>query len=482
MQIYTLYTINKYKRNIVEINQEIIFFNNILIMKVMTSLWKITIFLCLANSQYLLALDAKWEQLKVLSTPSILTKTKFTKDASNNAYYVGSDQKIYKINLIGPNYTTTCITDLLVQGCSLVKSGSDLLWGNANQLFFIGSNNRLMNYYMSGGQWYCNEISSTLPNAADGTGISLDQFGRIFFIGTNNLIYQCYWTGTKWQYYTLPNPIKAPKANSDLLTPSGKVYYIGTDSKIYNYYWNGTSWLQAILNSSAPLAENGTNLEYYDVGKLFYVEATGRRIISLTFQGGAWVSNVEFQNSTALPYSSPRVQLNQNRVFYVDASSRLSFLYKVSGTTYNSAVLDVNSNYIYVKKSNWPDILITNNGDLIFNDSSGNNLKIIRQSIIWERTTEQSGLTCVDLDANCNSLTCQQTALYTYKRPLENQFYPRNANNIGTIVLRASNLIGLSNVQFYLEKVPFSGNTTTTSYSFAINTDGIVNGNIVLAP
>lgn len=361
---------------------------------------------------------------------------------------------MYCVDLSLPNYPVTCISDITVGGYVTAADYSDLIY-DSYHIYYVGTNNKVVNYYLSGASWYCSTLNGSSQNVISGGAISVDEFGRIFYIGSNGIIYQFAWTGSIWSSTALPSGQLAG-TYSDLLVRNNHIFYVGSNNKIYNYYYTGSTWANAILNTSAPLAQTGTNFSQDEYDRLYYV-ATDNKVYHFTYTSGWYAAAIS--NTTVKPWATPKFQKYCGKIYYIDnTANTVSFFYytSASGWTSNNVYANNSSTPTNYYASYFSDILITDNGDVIYNSVVDNKLHLLSPQINWKTVTVASGLTSM-----INGSAGAETSLTITKRPFDFQFYPRNNSNIGTISCEG-NVCGFGDITWKIEKTPFSGAVTYT--------------------
>jgi hypothetical protein len=396
---------------------------------------------------------------------SLLQGTKLCKNNfnvnDNKAYFLGSDRKLYRVDMTGSAPVVVCITDITVGGYLNAADNSDLVTDGASIFFKENSTNRVASYWFDGTNWHCGVLLSSSQPVASGGAISYDNSNRLFYNGSDQKVYQLTWTGNNWTSTALPNGMQSIAAGSDLLALRNHIFYVGTDNKIYEYYYNG-SWNPGFPCPTAPLAASGTNLNMDEADKLFYT-ASDLKVyyISWTPSNG-WAATL-VNNATVKQAASPKTQDYCGKVYYVDnASNTISYFFYNTGNWTAENVTGA-----YYSYSNSSDILVTNNGDLMYNNSDGK-VHLLSPIIDWKTETIAVGLTALKE----NGQSVSETILLKKKYPENYQFYPRNSNNIGIVACEGS-CWGNYSIELKTEKTDFWGNTTSAGpISFILDQNG----------
>lgn len=432
---------------------------------------KLVILICsvlIGNFLYSATITMKDEVIQ--GSMALLTSTKMAKASSGDKiYYIGSDGKVYFSDLSITNFPTTCLNTLCANTPILAIAGSDLKV-DGTHIYYIGTNNKLMNYWHDGTNWYCDPLNSSAQNVITGGGISIDEYSRVFYIGSNGIIYQCSWTGI-WNVVPMPQPAQPAKVYSDLITKNGHIFYVGTDSKIYNYYWAG-SWQVGVLNGSAPLVKAGSNIEIDESDNILYLDAT-----SSYLQRFSWTPTAGWTASPASavpmqPFSSPLVDVSNKRIFYIGENTyTVNFLFNNNGTWTTNDINFQQGTGTGLPYSIGPSLLIANNGEIIYLNSQDNKLHVLSPLITWKSEVIAQNLTAYAWEAGgWNAVS--ETSIIRQKRPVNYQFYARNSSNIGIIPCEG-NCWSYINIVFKIEKTDYLGNTSSViSSSFPMNANG----------
>jgi hypothetical protein len=391
----------------------------------------------------------------------------------NKAYFMGSDRKLYRVDMTNSVPVVVCITDITIGGYINAADNSDLVTDGTSIFFKENSTNRVASYWFDGTNWHCGVLSSSSQPVASGGAISLDNYGRLFYNGSDQKIYQLSWTGS-WTSSVLPTGLQSISAGSDLLALRNHIFYVGTDNKIYEYFYNGT-WNPGFPCPSAPLVAANSNLDMDENDKLFYA-ANDQKVyyISWTPTNG-WIATL-VSNTLVKPTASPKVQPYCGKIYYIDNTlNTVSYFFNNAGSwmatnIYTDPGQTIQTNY---SSSNSSDILITNNSDIIYNSADGK-IHMLNPTINWKKEIIATGLTAYEANASTNTFDLisgdvMGGDLIRYKRPEDYQFYPRNTSNIGTIPCEG-NCWGFYNITYKVERTPMTGLPSTfISSAFTID-------------
>lgn len=411
-----------------------------------------------------LAVNVNWSNATITGSGTTLTGSKMSKDNADHVYYIGSDRKVYYIDVANPSYPVTNLSALCSGTIELAASYSDLLVTSPWQVFYVGLNNRLMNYWHNGTSWVCTQVWPGGPNVLSGTGISVDEYNRIHYIGSDSRIYQLtYTSGPGWTGGPFPLPAVNPRPYSDLVTKQGHVFYQGTDMKLYNYYWTNT-WNNAILNPTATNALAGSNIEVDENGRISYIGSDAKAYYMEWNSVNGWVQTQIHSSKTAKAYSAPRVQLYEGKIFFVDGvNNTISFFFKPTGGGWDYANIYFNGS----TATSWQaiartDILVTNNGDVVYGDAD-NKIHILRPILTWNTVAVLNGL-----NATFISNPAFETSISRLRCPVDSQFYARNASDWATVPFEGS-CWGFYNMTIRIDKAPLASSPSWSTQTFSFD-------------
>jgi hypothetical protein len=137
---------------------------------------------------------------------------------------------------------------------------------SGKNIYCLGDDNRLYNYWKSGQTWRRGELSANVTNV--GGSLIVNDKGHIYYRGTDKRIHKFYYDNG-WKNVQLISNAPANINGEIFFSNSGNnIFYKGTDNRMYNYWYGGGSW------NVAPLDYNVTNVEgsitVHSDGKLFY--------------------------------------------------------------------------------------------------------------------------------------------------------------------------------------------------------------------
>jgi serine protease len=226
--------------------------------------------------------------------------------------------------------------------------------GNQANVFYVGANGQIDNWYFNVSTW---------ANGPIGTGEAAEAGSKVagvwqpngtrmnvFYTGANGQIYNWYWTGTTW----LNGPIGTGEAAAQgtgvagLWQPNGtrmNVFYVGASGQIYNWYWTGTTWLNGPIGSGEAAAPGtGLTAAWQPNGtavNVFYTGANGQ-IYSWGYHGGTWTNSALGTGEAAEPGTGLAAAWQPNgtraNVFYTGANGQIYNWYW-TGTTWANGAL-----------------------------------------------------------------------------------------------------------------------------------------------
>lgn len=230
--------------------------------------------------------------------------------AGTVVYFVGDDNRIHKLQLSGSVWNESTLNSNAPQN---VIPKSDLVLDEThNRIFFTATDYRIHAMSRVFRTWLEYPLNSsalqnvrcrydiTLGAYVSNSSMALDKSnGNIFFVGSDSRIHEYYLSGTTWVETALntSGPINVRNLTIDnrfFLTSdnSGKVYFIGSDNRIHQYFWNSTYWQEATNNSDDP-TNVMAGIYYSDDNSALYYGATDHKIYS-----SYWGCNSLFKNAT----------------------------------------------------------------------------------------------------------------------------------------------------------------------------------------
>jgi hypothetical protein len=397
---------------------------------------------------------------EIINSVPLLTGTKMCKDDAGNIYFLGNDRLLYYVDLSSYSYTNplspcsaTCISTAVSGTYVDAADNTDLVYEN-DHVYFISrvvvnsaTTYKVANYYKTGMTWYCGVLNSS---AQDGSGaISLDEYGRLFYAGTNGLIYQLSWMNG-WTTSALPLPGTAISLTSDLLARNNHIFYVGTDHQLYNFYRWGNDWWVGILGSAGQTAADFTAIEEDEAGRIHYVGSDGK-IHQYTYSSG-WTEEPINSTATVFASSSPKVQKYCGKMYYADtAAHTISFAFYTQESGWTANTIYANNDYTPTahSHSNRSDILITDNGEVVYNSTATTNpLHILSPHINWKLATIATGIPAVYWISGYDS---SETSLCRPLWPQNEQFYPRNSSDTGFVTCEG-NIRGYYDITYSIDR------------------------------
>jgi hypothetical protein len=172
-------------------------------------------------------------------------------------------------------------------------------------------------------KWEKYASNETNRNVALNSGITIDQYDRVFYIGKfSNKV--C------WQYGVVKNDAPVARSNSNLIHKHDNygeyVFYIGQDNKIkcLQYLYSNGHW--TYLEYQTGTVADGSFIEYgINNNQIFYVNATDNKVACYWANGNGWGYGP--LNSSAISAKSwSNLVFDDNKVFYVASNGKLAGL------------------------------------------------------------------------------------------------------------------------------------------------------------
>lgn len=180
----------------------------------------------------------------------------FTVDNSNNLFFIGSGNKIYK-----SSNPTVPLSNNVVEGINILASG--------NRIYYIGKNGsdnvlKCMDY--NGANISINGYCILMPN----TKLDTDGNGNVYFVGIDKGIYYVS------PYNVISGLWQSPGCNGNfsINKSSGVIYYGGVDNNIYQAYNQYYTWntKQLINTNESPYDIHFANPNVFYINKDNYIK------------------------------------------------------------------------------------------------------------------------------------------------------------------------------------------------------------------
>jgi RHS repeat-associated protein len=208
-----------------------------------------------------------------LASASSALKTLATSDGFSHVFYLDSNQHVN--HLFSNNNQTWQREDLTtITGSVLAASHSGLfgfpnLVGTTLQVFYVGTNQHIYQYYTSGATWVVQDLTAATGNTLASSTSPLTGFSdsipnpgtdeHLFYIGANQHIYQLLFSSSTFLW----SNSDLTAATGGILAASGSplsgvydatmgeyVFYLGPAQHVYQMFWNGTAWANQDLTAA----------------------------------------------------------------------------------------------------------------------------------------------------------------------------------------------------------------------------------------
>jgi hypothetical protein len=187
-------------------------------------------------------------------------------DKQGKVYFIGSDDRVH--HYYYQQSTSKWQESLLVMNAPAnVMAESNLAIHNGPDtiLFYVGSDARIHRYIWKGSKWEYGILNSNAPpnvrftrnlflKKLSKSPLAVDPGGFPYFIGSDNRIHNYYWNVNHWQEAVLnPTFPQNVRLNSALTSwEAGKVHFIANDNRIHQCFWNGKQWQEKLNNFLDP--------------------------------------------------------------------------------------------------------------------------------------------------------------------------------------------------------------------------------------
>lgn len=185
-----------------------------------------------------------WAEGSLGGTMNARTDSDLAIDYLGNIFYIGTDNRIYRYFWSGSAWSNSIIN---ASAPANVKAGSSLTCDASGSVYYIandGTNGRIHRYKKAAGVWTEENFASSTPTNTikAGSDITVTPIGSVFFVGTDNRMHNYWLSGSTWLEATLNlnDPINvsrhiASDANGNIFYNSLNVS--GSGNKIHvNYY------------------------------------------------------------------------------------------------------------------------------------------------------------------------------------------------------------------------------------------------------
>jgi hypothetical protein len=229
-----------------------------------------------------------------------------------NVFYVGTDSQVWNWYWNGSGWINRA---LLPAPRETAAGGMAAAWrpgGTEADVFYVGANGQIWDWFWNGSAW---------KNRALGTGeVAAGLGGRVvaaawhpdgteanvFYIGNDNQIWNWYWDGSSWTNSALGSgePAAIFSGVAAAWHPDGteaNVFYVGNDGQIFNWFWNGSNWANGALGTgesagqftAAASAGSGPVAAWHPDGtemNVFYIGQDGQ-IFNWFWNGSSWANS-----------------------------------------------------------------------------------------------------------------------------------------------------------------------------------------------
>ncbi|WP_118975554.1 T9SS type A sorting domain-containing protein [Taibaiella koreensis] len=190
-------------------------------------------------------------------------------DLGTLVYFKSTNNKLYRML-----YSTAANFWVLQAIPTIVDVKSNIAW-RSDGIFYIGTDDKIYRVYQSGGGWVASGIDPGNwqgIQVAGSLALSPAAGGNVFFKTTDNRIFNL------WNGYAAPqlNEIPTTGCIGEVAFYGSRLYFKGTDSKIHYVTWNGSTWVESTYGANMPYTMDGFMAFDNLTDKIFYKGTDGR--------------------------------------------------------------------------------------------------------------------------------------------------------------------------------------------------------------
>ncbi len=185
-----------------------------------------------------------WQEGSINNSIPVRFDSDIAINTQGDIFYIGTNNSIYRCFWNSTNWSTSILDPLT---STKVKNGSSLTCDVSGNLYYIadeGVNGRIHRFKKSGSMWNEENFAPNTPSNSIkiGSDLTITPNGQIFFIGTDNRIHN-YWQSTGSWIEAILNINSLPNASKYLASDlHGNIFYnsdnvMGCGNRINAYYY-----------------------------------------------------------------------------------------------------------------------------------------------------------------------------------------------------------------------------------------------------
>jgi len=203
---------------------------------------------------------------------------------NNCIYYIGEDQKIYKLFYSGSSWH--CQLACSSQWNSVLAT-SALTECSDGSLLYVNVNKEICTLYISGGSML-DGIIPTTRKALNGKGLVNDplSYATTYYVGSDYKIWKVFYTSNGWQNQQVcPTQSNVVRVNSELVTGESSIFYVNSNNKLCILYKDGGIYYDAIVNNTINIKSN-SQLSHGEYATVYFIGTDNN--IYKEFYSSAW--------------------------------------------------------------------------------------------------------------------------------------------------------------------------------------------------
>lgn len=237
----------------------------------------------------------QWQEspLNISSPQNVKMNSSIASDGVGNVYFISlTDNKVHRMKKVGTSWQE----ETLLPSQSIVMLNTDLECDNLGRVYFFSNSDYKLHFlYLNNGVWIDQALNPAHPSTVRkqfvlGSGfickssIAIDQTNNVFFVGSDNRIHEFYFSNGVWIETTLsPSAPQNVRNNSidnrnSLVADNYNIYFIASDNSVHHYYWN-QQWYETTTYSNSGILKNVNSGLAIDISNSYvFYNATDSRI------------------------------------------------------------------------------------------------------------------------------------------------------------------------------------------------------------
>ncbi len=259
---------------------------------------------------------------------------------NNCIYYVGDDQKIYKLFYSGGSWQ--CQLACSSQWNSVLAT-SALTECPDGSLLYVNVNKEICTLYISGSSML-DGIIPTTRKALNGKGLVNDplSYATTYYVGSDYKIWKVFYTSNGWQNQqvclTQSNIVRE---NSELVTGESSIFYVNNNNKLCILYKDGGIYYDAVINNTINIKSN-SQLSHGEYATVYFIGTDNN--IYKEFYSSAW--NFTALNQSGFCQESANLNILTSTtygIYYSGLSDNMVHDFAYNSILKSSEIVDNNS-------------------------------------------------------------------------------------------------------------------------------------------